>query len=123
MWLQVKLVVILLAGIATAVYSFVFASQTNWTVRITLNGLPTPSHTFSHLLPCVPQVRITLIGLLTPSHTFPHLLPCVPQVRITLIGLLSLRAFQTWRSVVNTKSTMNEFIQNTLYHPPPHTVH
>ena len=98
-WLQVKLVVILLAGIATAVYSFVFASQTNWTVRI------------------------TLIGLLTPSHTFPHLLPCVPQVRITLIGLLSLRAFQTWRSVVNTKSTMNEFIQNTLYHPPPHTVH
>ena len=39
-----------------------------------------------------------------------------PQVRFTLIGLLLLRAFQTWRSVVNAKSTMDDFVRTTLYH-------
>ena len=39
-----------------------------------------------------------------------------PQVRVTLIGLLLLRAFQTWRSVVNAKSTMDDFVRTTLYH-------
>ena len=31
-----------------------------------------------------------------------------PQVRVTLIGLLLLRAFQTWRSVVNAKSATDD---------------
>ena len=42
-----------------------------------------PSHTFSHLLPCVAQVGLPVdvvmtthaYNLLTPSHTFSHLLP------------------------------------------------
>jgi hypothetical protein len=42
-----------------------------------------------------------------------------PQVRFTLIGLLLLRAFQTWRSVVNAKSTMDDFVRTTLYRPNP----
>ena len=63
----VKLAIILLAGIATAIYSYVFATIGGWTVRA------------------------------------------------TLIGLLLLRAFQTWRSLVLAKLTMDDFIRTTLY--------
>ena len=37
------------------------------------------------------------------------------QVRLTLIGILALRAFQTWRSVIHAKITMDDFIRTTLY--------
>ena len=63
----VKLVVILLAGISTAFYSYFFATSDSLTVRL------------------------------------------------TLIGILGLRAFQTWRSVINAKITMDDFIRTTLY--------
>jgi len=64
----VKLVIILLAGVATAVYAWVFARDANWTVHA------------------------------------------------TLIGLLGFRAFSTWRSVVNAKAQMDDFVRTTLYH-------
>jgi hypothetical protein len=64
----VKLVMILLAGVATALYGFFFATDNS------------------------------------------------VKVRATLIGLLLLRGFQTWRSVVNNKATMDDFVKTTLYH-------
>ena len=69
----VKLVVILLAGIATAVYSFLSSRAETRSGQYVL-------------------------------------------IYSTLFGLLALRAFQTWRSVVNSKYEMNEFIRTTLYH-------
>ena len=94
----VKLAVILAAGVATAVYGFLFSQVA-----------PSP--------PAAPHAaRRPAQSRAPPRPPDPPPQAVDWTVRATLLGLLALRGFQTWRSVVAAKGLMDDFIRTTLYH-------